>query len=74
MDMAAVKKWVIFFAGILCAILIGDILSNLFVNLAGITGPAGFIVNFVLYAVIFFGVLYALEKLFHIEFFGFNRD
>jgi hypothetical protein len=74
MDMAVVKKWVIFFAGILCAILIGDTLSNVVVNLAGITGPSGFIVNFVLYAVFFFGVLYALEKLFHIEFFGFNRD
>ena len=74
MDMAAVKKWVIFFTGILCAILIGDMLSNLVVSLAGITGMAGFIVNFILYAVFFFGVLYALEKIFHIEFFGFNRD
>jgi hypothetical protein len=74
MDMAAVKKWVIFFAGILCAILIGDTLSNVIVNITGITGSVGFVVNFVLYAVFFFGVLYALEKLFHIEFFGFNRD
>jgi hypothetical protein len=74
MDMAAVKKWVIFFAGILCAILIADTLSTILVNLARITDPARFIVTFVLYAVFFFGVLYALEKLFHIEFFGFNRE
>jgi hypothetical protein len=73
MDKAAVKKWVIFFAGILCAILIGDTLSNVLVNLAGLSGSVGFIVNFVLYAVIFFSVLYVLEKLFHIEFFGFNQ-
>lgn len=70
MDTAAVKKWVIFFAGILCAILIGDSLSNILVSLAGLSGMAGFIVNFVLYAVIFFSVLYVLEKIFHIEFFG----
>jgi uncharacterized protein HemY len=73
MDKAAVKKWAIFFAGILCAILIGDTLSNVLVNLAGLSGSVGFIVNFVLYAVIFFSVLYVLEKLFHIEFFGFNQ-
>jgi hypothetical protein len=73
MDKAAVKKWVIFFAGILCAIIIGDTLSNVLVRLAGLSGSAGFVVNFVLYAVIFFSVLYALEKVFHIEFFGFNR-
>jgi hypothetical protein len=72
MDMAAVKKWVIFFAGILVAILVGDSLSNILVSLAGLSGMAGFIVNFVLYAVIFFSVLYLLEKVFHIEFFGLN--
>jgi hypothetical protein len=70
MDMAAVKKWVIFFAGILVAILVGDSLSTILVSLAGLSGMAGFIVNFVLYAVIFFSVLYMLEKIFHIEFFG----
>jgi hypothetical protein len=70
MDMAVVKKWVIFFAGVLCAILIGDTISSILVRLAGLSGPGGFIVNFVLYAVFFFAVLYALEKIFHIEFFG----
>jgi hypothetical protein len=73
MDMAAVKKWVIFFAGVLCAILVGDTISNILVSLAGLSGTAGFIVNFVLYAVIFFAVLYMLEVVFHIEFFGLKR-
>ena len=73
MDMSAVKKWVIFFAGILCAIIIADAISNTIVVAAGIAGASGFIINFVLYAVIFFGVLYAIEKIFGIAFFGFGR-
>jgi len=74
MDKAAVRKWVIFFIGILCAILVGDTLSNLLVNMAGLTGWVRFSLNFVLYAVIFFSVLYALEKLFGIRFFGFGCE
>jgi len=74
MDKASVKKWGIFFAGILCAILIGDTLSNLVVNLAGLTGWVRFSVNFILYAGIFFSVLYLLEKWFHIRFFGFSCE
>ncbi len=74
MDMSAVKKWVIFFAGILCAILIADALSNIIVAATGISGAPGFVVNFVLYVVIFFGILYAIEKLFGIGFFGFGRS
>ncbi len=73
MDIAAVKKWVIFFAGILCAIIIADALSSTIVGAAGLAGAPGFIISFVLYAAIFFGVLYAIEKIFGIAFFGFGR-
>jgi hypothetical protein len=39
----------------------------------GITGPVQLLAGFVLYAVLFFGVLYMMEKLLGIEFFGFSR-
>ena len=72
MDMASVRKWVIFFMGILAAILIADTISTTIVNLAGIIGWVKFVASFILYAVLFFGVLYALQKIFGIEFFSFS--
>jgi len=74
MDWSKVQKWLVFFAGILCAILIADAVSNFIVNAAGITGWAKFVITFILYAGLFFAILYILEKLFHIEFFGFGRE
>jgi hypothetical protein len=74
MDYAVIKKWLIFFAGILCAIIIADALANLIVGTTGMTGWVKFVVNFVLYAAFFFTVLYAMEKLLGIEFFGFGRN
>jgi hypothetical protein len=73
MDSAAIKKWVIFFLGILVAIIIANWLSNLIMAYAGMTGWVNFVVSFVLYAVFFFAILYVLEKVFGIEFFGFGR-
>jgi hypothetical protein len=74
MDFAQVKKWVIFFIGILCAIIIADALASVLVSFTGIEGWMKFLVNFVLYAVFFFALLYTLEKIFHIEFFGFGKE
>ena len=74
MDFAPVKKWAIFFIGILCAIVIADKLSNAIVSATGMIGWMKFLVSFILYAVFFFAILYALEKIFHIEFFGFWRE
>ena len=74
MDSATIKKWVIFFLGILVAIIIANWLSTQIVDYAGMTGWMNFVVSFVLYAVLFFAILYAMEKLFGIEFFGFGRD
>jgi hypothetical protein len=73
MDFAAVKKWLVFFIGILCAIIIADLLSNTIVSTTGMTGWIKFLVSFILYAVLFFAALYVMEKIFHIEFFGFWR-
>jgi len=74
MDFAAVKKWAVFFIGILCAIVIADALSNVLVSATGMSGWMKFLVSFILYAVFFFAILYALEKTFQIEFFGFWRE
>ena len=74
MDFAPVKKWAIFFIGILCAIVIADKLSNAIVSATGMVGWMKFLASFILYAVFFFAILYALEKIFHIEFFGFWRE
>jgi hypothetical protein len=74
MDFAPVKKWAVFFIGILSAIVIADTLSNAFVSMTGMAGWMKFLVSFVLYAVFFFAILYGLEKIFHLEFFGFWRE
>jgi hypothetical protein len=74
MDFAPAKKWGIFFIGILCAIVLADALATVLVTYAGIVGWIKFLVNFVLYAVFFFAILYALEKLFNIRFFGFGKE
>jgi hypothetical protein len=74
MDFAPVKKWAVFFIGILCAIVIADVLSNAIVSAIGMVGWIKFLVSFILYAFFFFAILYALEKIFHIGFFGFWRE
>lgn len=73
MEASTVKKWIVFFAGILCAILIADACSTYVANAAGITGPIRLVVTFILYAGIFFAVLYAMEIIFKISFFGFRN-
>ncbi len=74
MDFAPVKKWAIFFIGILCAIIIADALATVLVAFAGIEGWMKFLVNFILYAVFFFAILYAMEKIFNIHFFDFGKE
>ena len=62
MQTGAVKRWIILFLSILCAILIADAVSGFIVSLAGAKGWVAFIVSFVLYAVILFGTLAILKK------------
>ena len=74
MDRTSVRKWAVFFISILCAILIADTLSNAIVSAAGLNGWIQFIVSFVLYAVLFFGILYIIEKTLGIKFFEFFQE
>jgi hypothetical protein len=74
MDMRAIKKWLVFFCGILTAIVIADRLSNFVVSAAGIVGWSRFLVSFIIYAVLFFALLYVIERIFGISFFGMNQD
>jgi hypothetical protein len=74
MEIRAVKKWLTFFCGILAAIVIADRLSVIIVSAAGITGSGKLVLSFVLYAALFFAVLYAIERIAGIRFFSLNRD
>jgi len=74
MDISSVRKWAFFLIGILCSILIADTLSNIIVTALGLNGWIRFIVSFILYAVLFFGILYAIEKIFGIRFFDFFHE
>jgi hypothetical protein len=74
MEYADVKKWVIFFVGILVAIVIANALSNILMAYTGVTGWMEFVISFVLYAGLFFAILYLMERFLGIEFFGFGRQ
>jgi len=74
MELRAIKKWLVFFCGILAAIVVADRLSNFIVSAAGITGWSRFLMGFIIYAVLFFFLLHAIERIFGIRFFGMNRD
>ena len=74
MQTGAVKRWIILFSGVLCAILIADALSGFIVSLVGAKGWVAFIVSFVLYAVIFFGALAALKKYGHSGIFSWENQ
>jgi ABC-type transport system involved in cytochrome c biogenesis permease subunit len=54
--------------------MIADTLSNVRVSSSGLVSWMNFLLNFLLYVVFFFTILYAIEKIFHIEFFGFWRE
>ncbi|WP_321504465.1 hypothetical protein [uncultured Methanoregula sp.] len=74
MDTAVVKKWAAFFIGILVAILIADRLSSIIIKVTGFSGVVQFLLSFILYALFFFAILYVIQKVFRVDFFGFNRE
>jgi hypothetical protein len=74
MESATVKRWVLFFAGIVGAVLLADALSTILISAAGLEGSMKLLAGFILYALLFFGILYAIQKIFHFEFFSFWRD
>jgi hypothetical protein len=73
MEKEEIKRWALFFCGILAAIVIAETLSSLLVSLAGFTGGVRFLAGFVLYAAVFFGVVYGIERATGTSFFGFSR-
>jgi hypothetical protein len=73
MDSADIKKWVVFFLGILVAIIIANAVSNIIMSYTGIAGWVEILVSFVLYAALFFGILYLMERFLGINFFDFKR-
>ena len=73
MDFASIKKWLVFFCGILVAIIISDQLSNVIVAASGISGWSKIPLSFILYAVLFFAILYAIGAIFGIGFFDTTR-
>ena len=74
MQTGSIKRVVTLIAGLLVAFLIASALSDAIINLTGLKGTSGLIVNFFLYVVIFLAVIQILEKYTHIVFFGYDRD
>jgi len=70
MDTGKIRSWAFFFTGILAAIVAADALSRFLISRTGLNGGAGFIAGFVLYAVLFFGILTLIERVTGIRFFG----
>lgn len=69
MEIKTAKNWAVLFLGILTAIVIADYLSTLLVAAAGMTGWPRFAAGFILYALLFFAALYAIERVTGIRFF-----
>jgi hypothetical protein len=72
MDFEKIRYWVFVFCGILTAIVVADILSNVFLTFAGLTGIIGFFAGFILYAMLFFGILAVIERVAGIRILGFS--
>ena len=72
MDLSTVKRAGTIILVLLCAILVANTLSNIVMNALGLSGVVGFVMGFVLYAILFFSVLYLFEKFFAIRIFRFT--
>lgn len=74
MDAGSLKKMVTIIAGVLIAWFFASVLSGFVVVVTGLKGAAGGFVGFVVYAVIFLGMLHILQKYAGIIFFSFFRQ
>jgi predicted branched-subunit amino acid permease len=74
MDPESVKRGIVLFLGIVCAVLIADALSGIVVTRSGFTGTAAFFLNFLMYAGVLFGVIYVLKRFAGIDIFRFGGD
>ncbi len=71
MDLSSVKRGVTLILVLLCAILVANWISNVLMSVLGLTGIPGFIAGFVIYAALFFGILYLFERFGGIKVFNF---
>ncbi|MDD4136319.1 MAG: hypothetical protein PHT99_00285 [Methanoregula sp.] len=74
MDIAPVKKLAVLLITILCAIIVSQLVSDMVLSVIGITGISAFIAGFILYAVVFFGVLYLFERFAGVSVFRFGGE
>jgi hypothetical protein len=74
MDIAPVRNLVVLFVTLLCAIVISRFLSVIVLAALGLSGIGAFIAGFVLYAIVFFGVLYLFERFAGVRVFRFGRE
>jgi len=74
METGQLKKVITLIAGILVAYLIASALSEAVGIIFHLTGPAGMVISFIVYAVIFFAMLNLMQKYAHIVFFSFDRE
>jgi hypothetical protein len=72
MDLVSVKRIIILILGFVVSYLTAEILSAIIVRILGLTGPAMYVVSFILWAVIFFAVLSLLQKVLRTSFFDFD--
>jgi hypothetical protein len=72
MDLSSAKRAAVFIVVLLCAILVANTVSNVLMSTLGLGGPGGFIAGFVVYAAVFFGVLYLVERFFGVSIFRFR--
>ncbi len=70
MEKSRILYWVTFIVSIAFAVIASDQLSSAITNQAGLTGPLWFLVNFILFAVLFFGILWVIGRLTGMTFFG----
>ena len=74
MDIAPVRKLAVLFITILCAIVVSRFLANIVLIATGLTGITAFFAGFILYAVVFFGVLSLFERFAGVRVFQFGRE
>jgi hypothetical protein len=72
MEFSTIRRWAVLFFSLLFAILISRVFSGIILTILGLSGIVGFIAGFVLYAVVFFGVLYVFERIFGMSIFRFG--
>jgi hypothetical protein len=73
MDIAPARKLTVLLITLLCAIVISRVLSNIVLIALGLTGISAFIAGFILYAAVFFGVLYLFERFAGVRIFQLGR-